>query len=278
MSNLPKKAEDRVNTFAIVLVGTAAGILLWATMVALQAYYLNTAGEMEAERDGVELARERRSVEATQQANLARLERNEEFANAAEVCYRTPIELAMANVVADAQAGKTTLVPAVGAHDKPTLVAIPGYPASEGAAVPGAPAGPGAGAAVSDREIVLASSVVFEEADAAITEASAAALDSLAELLEGRPEITEITIVVAEADVELALVRAEAVRTYLLEAGVEPERIATTGVPLEGDDLAGVRFQITSSSAGDPPGGDEPIDAPGDEPTEPADPGDQPTP
>ena len=31
MSNLPKKAEDKVNVFGIILIGIASAILIWAS-------------------------------------------------------------------------------------------------------------------------------------------------------------------------------------------------------------------------------------------------------
>ncbi len=46
MSDLPRKAQDRVNTFGVVLIGLVAAVLLWVSVVARQAYYYRTAGKI----------------------------------------------------------------------------------------------------------------------------------------------------------------------------------------------------------------------------------------
>lgn len=132
MSEFPKKAEDRVNTFGIVMIGIVSAVLLWVSIVALQAYYQSTAGPLEAARDAEGKSAELRALRA---GELAALQKTE-YADAAQgTLRRLPIDLAMKAVVRDAIAGEPSLVPAVGPHDQATVPPVFGKPI-EGATVP----------------------------------------------------------------------------------------------------------------------------------------------
>lgn len=105
-------AEDKSNTLAIVTIGVASVLLLWASVVALQAYYENSFGsEMErarAEGQGAEL----RTLRAEQRATLGTFRRNDDGT------VRMPVELAGQIVVRELRTGHPdSLVPAVGAPD-----------------------------------------------------------------------------------------------------------------------------------------------------------------
>ena len=73
MSEFPKKAEDRMNSAAIALVGIVSAIMIWATVVALLAYYKNTNGALfeirEAEGNNAAV----NSMKAQQSAQLKEL-------------------------------------------------------------------------------------------------------------------------------------------------------------------------------------------------------------
>jgi hypothetical protein len=149
MSELPRKAPDRVNTFGVVLIGLVAAVLLWVSVVALQAYYYGTAGKLESERGAAGKSREVRDLKAQQRAELA----EGKYVDAKKGIVTIPIDDAMKLVLHDAKAGAPSLVPAIGAHDQPTVPAVSGRPpdnvqpptapggATEGVA---APAGGGA--------------------------------------------------------------------------------------------------------------------------------------
>jgi hypothetical protein len=117
-------AEDKPNTLAIVTIGVASVLLLWASIVALQAYYANTFGaEMQRKftegQDG-----ELRTLLAEQRAGLQALKRND------DETVRIPIDRAKQLVVAELRSGQpASLVPAVGPHLEPTVPAIWGRPA-----------------------------------------------------------------------------------------------------------------------------------------------------
>ena len=125
MSEFTKRADDKVNTFGIVLIGFVSTILVYVSIIALQAYYSSTAGRLANTRDNEGAAGELRAARAAQLATLQRTE----YADAQKGSLkRLPIDRAMALVVEDARRGESSLVPAVGAHDQPTIPAVAGKP------------------------------------------------------------------------------------------------------------------------------------------------------
>jgi hypothetical protein len=116
-------AEDKSNTLAIVTIGVASVVLLWASIVALQAYYENSFGA-EMHRKATEgKGDELRTLLAEQRAGLQALRRND------EETVRIPIERAKQLVVAELRTGEpASLVPAVGPHTTPTVPAEWGRP------------------------------------------------------------------------------------------------------------------------------------------------------
>lgn len=136
MSDLPRKAQDRVNTFGVVLIGVVATVLLWVSVVALQAYYYNTAGQLETERNATGKNREVRDLKADQQAYL----QEGKYVDPTKGIVTIPIEDAMRLVLRDVKAGAPSLVPAIGAHDQATVPAVSGRP-PDTAAAPAAPGG-----------------------------------------------------------------------------------------------------------------------------------------
>ena len=124
MSDLPRKAQDRVNTFGVVLIGLVAAVLLWVSVIALQAYYYSTAGKMEAERGSAGKSREVRDLKAEQRAYL----QEGKYVDPKKGIVAIPIDDAMKLVVRDGKAGSPSLVPAIGAHDQPTVPAVSGRP------------------------------------------------------------------------------------------------------------------------------------------------------
>ena len=133
MSEFPKKAEDRMNSAAIALVGIVSAIMIWATVVALLAYYKNTNGALfeirEAEGNNAAV----NSMKAQQSAQLKELKYLDPQKG---TLARLPIDRAKALVVAAAKANKPSFVPSIGAHDVPSVPAKAGKPIE---VVPGAP-------------------------------------------------------------------------------------------------------------------------------------------
>src|SRR5687767_10863715 len=136
MSDLPKKAQDRVNTFGVVMIGVVSAVLLWVSVVALQAYYNNTAGAVETERGSSGKSMEVRTLKSKQQEYLL----EGKYVDARKGIVTIPIEEAKRLVLRDAKANAASLVPAVGAHDQPTVPAVSGRP-PDNLPTPAAPAG-----------------------------------------------------------------------------------------------------------------------------------------
>jgi hypothetical protein len=124
MSGLPKKAQDRVNTFGILLIGLVTTVLLWVSVVALQAYYYSSAGEIEREREAHNKGRQARDLKARQTAELM----DSKYVDPQRGLVTIPIDTAKDMVLREARGRADSLVPAIGAHDTPTVPAVWGRP------------------------------------------------------------------------------------------------------------------------------------------------------
>jgi hypothetical protein len=129
------RQEDKVNTFGVVLIGVASAILVWATIVFLQAYYDQTEGKLNSERSAINKDAEVRALRAEQ---VALLSEARYVAGTTPQLATMPIDIAMKKVIEDARAGKP-LVPAIGEANKPTIPAVPGKPADAASAPAPAP-------------------------------------------------------------------------------------------------------------------------------------------
>ena len=126
----PRKAEDSLNTVMIVAIGVIGSLFVWASIVALQAYYDKTAGAEAHRREIAGQSEQLRSLHAAANEILGK------YGKSSTGKVAIPIERAMELVVRD---GNTlSLVPAVGPHDKPTIPATFGRP-SDKPAVPAPP-------------------------------------------------------------------------------------------------------------------------------------------
>lgn len=155
MSDFPEKAEDKVNTLAIVAIGLATTVILWASVVALQAYFENTEGEIASERAAQGLTSGIRDLDSLQRAALTKTE----YADASKGTLKhLPIDLAKAAVI-DAAAQGTSMIPSLGELNVATVPAVPGKPADDAKietppATPdgAAPVDPATGVAAPDAE------------------------------------------------------------------------------------------------------------------------------
>jgi len=111
----PHRNPDKLNTIGIVVVGICGAVLVYVTIVALQAFYMNDTAELQQNQDyGGQDAR-LKAIRADQQRNI------NELALASPTTYRIPIDLAMNKVIQNAQVDPSTLVPAVGKSNVPTI-------------------------------------------------------------------------------------------------------------------------------------------------------------
>ena len=138
----PKRNPDKLNTIGVVVVGICGAVLVYVTIVALQAFYVNDTSEIQTMADykGQDTAAKTRKAE--EMRNIS-----EVVANAASPgmppTYRIDINTAMQHVVNDAKTDPAHLVPALPKSEKPTIEPVFGRPK---AAPPAAPAGMGSGA------------------------------------------------------------------------------------------------------------------------------------
>jgi len=143
----PKRNPDRLNTIGVVVVGICGAVLVYVTIVALEAFYVNDTSEIQTMADYGGQDTNAKSLRTEQLNRITEYGTNPRpaapKANEAQrpQTYRVPIDVAMKRVVDDAKAGDPgALVPSLGASNKATVLPIFGRPkiATPPAAAPGA--------------------------------------------------------------------------------------------------------------------------------------------
>ena len=153
----PKRNADKLNTIGIVVVGICGAVLVYVSIVALQAFYMNDTSELQTMADYGGNDTQARSLRAAQVHNITDVGKNAEAApkpgeQPKPPTYRMNIDDAMRAVVESAKVDPSMLVPSQGRSDKATIKPIPGRPvpmATEPAApaTGGADSGSGSGSA-----------------------------------------------------------------------------------------------------------------------------------
>jgi len=146
-----RKAPDKLSLVNIVTVGVVGSLLVWVSIIALQAYYKNTLDAEEEQRlvegQGIAL----RDTRAEESAKINHYATRPDAIRKKNVVV-IPVDRAMQLVVDELmQNPKASTTPDVGSQDQPTLQATPPYkavppPAATPAPAPTAPA-PADGAA-----------------------------------------------------------------------------------------------------------------------------------
>jgi len=147
----PKRNPDRLNTIGIVVVGICGAVLVYVTIVALEAFYVNDTSEIQTMADYGGQDTNVRSLRAEQVNRIGEYNPNPRPAApkaneaAKPQTYRIPVDIAMKLVVGEAKADASALVPQVGRSDKTTVLPIFGrpklIPPPPAAAPPASPAG-----------------------------------------------------------------------------------------------------------------------------------------
>jgi hypothetical protein len=141
----PKRNPDRLNTIGVVVVGICGAVLVYVTIVALEAFYVNDTSEIQTMADYGGQDTGVRSMRTEQVNRIAEWGTNPKPAApkageaARQQSYRIPIDVAMKLVVEGAKAHPDKLVPVIGPSDKATVLPIFGRPKL--APAPAAPAG-----------------------------------------------------------------------------------------------------------------------------------------
>lgn len=123
----PQRNPDKLNTIAIVVTGICGAVLVYVTIVALQAFYLNDTSEIQTMADygGNDLTA--RSIRSSQLNNIGEYGSNP-GGEGKPATYRLPIDQAMKLVVEQAKQDPANLVPVVGRSDVPTVQPVYGRP------------------------------------------------------------------------------------------------------------------------------------------------------
>ncbi|MCX5741967.1 MAG: hypothetical protein NT062_05650 [Proteobacteria bacterium] len=134
MSGGEKRNADKVNTIGIVVIGICASVLVYVSIVGLQAFYSNDSSDVQTMADygGQETVAKALRADQTRNINEAKSNGNG--------TYSIPVKDAMKLVLAGVKADPTNLVPAIGPQTKPTIDSVFGRPKQLPTATPPAPA------------------------------------------------------------------------------------------------------------------------------------------
>lgn len=133
----PKRNPDKLNTIGVVVVGICGAVLVYVTIVALQAFYMNDTSEVQTMADYGGQDTAYKSLRATQIGNLAEYAPNSPPQGGKGVqTFRVPIDQAIKLVAAEAKADAGNLVPTQGRSDKPTIDHVFGRPKPMPSAAP----------------------------------------------------------------------------------------------------------------------------------------------
>ncbi|HET9622879.1 MAG TPA: hypothetical protein VFP84_16010, partial [Kofleriaceae bacterium] len=146
----PKRNPDKLNTIGVVVVGICGAVLVYVTIVALQAFYVNDTAELQNTADYGGQDTVLKSLRAAQMGSINDYRPNSKPAEpkageaAKPQTYHVPIEVAMKHIVDDAKADPGNLIPTVGRSDRATVLPIFGRPQPIPTAAPAGGAAPAA--------------------------------------------------------------------------------------------------------------------------------------
>jgi hypothetical protein len=148
----PKRNPDKLNTIGVVVVGICGAVLVYVTIVALQAFYMNDTSEIQTMADYGGQDTTAKTHRASEMGNINDYGKNSAAPNATQT-YRIPIDdpkdpsnpnTAIKRVIESAKTDPAHLVPALPPATKPTIEPVFGRP--KPIAPPAPPAAPAEGA------------------------------------------------------------------------------------------------------------------------------------
>lgn len=149
----PKRNPDKLNTIGVVVVGICGAVLVYVTIVALEAFYVNDTSAIQTMADYGGQDTNARSLRAEQTNRIGEYGTNPRPAvpkaneAAKPQTYRVPIDVAMKLVVDGARTDPGGLIPTQGRSDRSTVLPIFGRPRLAPAPAPATAPAPAAGAA-----------------------------------------------------------------------------------------------------------------------------------
>jgi len=147
-----KRNADKLNTVGIVVVGICSAVLVYVTIVALQAFYMDDTSEIQMMADYGGQDTQAKSVRATQTQTITSPSSPNMAKPGTPQTYHVPIDVAMQKVAAEAKVDAGNLIPVWGRSECRTVRPAFGRPITDEAppcsadATP-APATPDPGAA-----------------------------------------------------------------------------------------------------------------------------------
>ena len=139
----PKRNPDKLNTIGVVVVGICGAVLVYVTIVALQAFYMNDTSEIQTMADYGGQDTTAKTHRAAEMGNITEYGKNAAAPNATQT-FHVPIDQAMKDVIDSAKTDPSHLVPALPPAQKPTIEPVFGRPKPIAPAAP-PPAAPAAG-------------------------------------------------------------------------------------------------------------------------------------
>jgi hypothetical protein len=137
----PKRNPDKLNTIGVVVVGICGAVLVYVTIVALQAFYMNDTSDIQTMADYGGQDTTAKTHKAAEMSNITDYGRN--AAGSGTPTFHVPIDQAMKGVVESAKTDPAHLIPALPPQTKPTIEPVFGRP--KPLAPPAPPAAPAAG-------------------------------------------------------------------------------------------------------------------------------------
>lgn len=148
----PKRNPDKLNTIGIVVVGICGAVLVYVTIVALQAFYMNDTSQVQTMADYGGQDKTALGHKADEMRNITEVGKN-----TAGGTVHIKIDDAMQLIVRDAAKDPTHLVPLAPStkptieptfgRPKPLTAPAPAAPEAAGSAAPAAGSGAAAGSA-----------------------------------------------------------------------------------------------------------------------------------
>ena len=140
----PKRNPDRLNTIGIVVVGICGAVLVYVSISALQAFYMNDTSEIQTMADYGGNDTAVKSMRSAQIHNITDVGSNPVDPKR-PATYHIDVKDAMKLTLEAAKVDPANLVPTVGRSETPTVQPIYGRPKPLSTTPPTPPAGEGAG-------------------------------------------------------------------------------------------------------------------------------------
>ena len=138
-----KRSADTLNTIGIVVVGVCGAVLVYVTITALQAFYVNDTSDIQTMADYGGQDMPAKNLKAQQMGSINEYGTNAppKAGDGKQQTFRMPIKDAKTIVVDAAKKDPALLLPALGRSDRPTVLPIYGRPKP----IPGATTPPSTG-------------------------------------------------------------------------------------------------------------------------------------